>query len=385
VAEIAVALFLLTGAGLFFRTLVALNDVDPGFAAEGLVTVPLPVGDSYSDQDRLEIVEATIQRIKSIPGTESAAAGLTVPFQYTGASKCCIWNEVHGENTPHEVQPLPMVMTHPVTPQYFQTLGARVTHGREFQASDGFGEGNVVIVNEPTARYFFGTTDVVGRTIRIVNMGSFTIVGVVSGVHHWGAHQGVQYGLYIPYSRWGRFASQLQLLVRSTADIRTLAPALREAIWSVDARLPVDEIVPMSRRVDESLAGQRVLSNLLGIFAAIALVLACGGIYASMLHMVGQRRQEMGIRLAMGARVKDLVGLILKSGLTLTAIGIAAGIAGSIAGSRIIRNMVWGVSAVDVPTLVGVTTILLVVALAACLIPALKAARTDPLQTLRVE
>ena len=385
VAEIALALFLLTGASLFFRTLVALNDVDPGLASEQLVTVPLPLGDNYSDQDRLEIVRETVRRIETIPGTESAAAGLTVPFEYTGASKCCIWNEVEGENTPREGLPLNMVMTHPVTPRYFQTLGARVSHGREFLTADGSGEGNVAIVNERTARYFFATTDAVGRTIRIGNHGPFTIVGVVSGVHHWGISQGLQYGVYIPWSRWGKFASQLQILVRSTTETSTLAPILREAIWSVDPRLPVEEIVPMSRRVDASLAGQRAMANLLGIFAAIALALACGGVYASMLHMVGQRRHEMGVRLALGARSTSLVKLVLKSCLTLTALGIAAGTAGSLAGAKIISSMVWGVSVTDATSLAGMAAVVFVVALGACVVPAIRAARTDPLQTLRVE
>ena len=141
----------------------------------------------------------------------------------------------------------------------------------------------------------------------------------------------------------------------------------------------------MGRRVDASLAGQRVMASLLGVFAAIAMALACGGVYASMLHMVGQRRHEMGVRLALGAMPSNLTALVLRSCLTLTAVGIVAGTAGSLAGSKIIRSMVWGVSVTDATSLAGVASIVLVVALAACVVPAVRAARTDPLQTLKVE
>jgi putative ABC transport system permease protein len=385
VAEIALALVLLTGAGLLFRSLLAQARVDPGFDSEVLVSVPLHLGSGYTAADRQEFTRAVAERIEAIPGTEGVAAGLTVPFEFLGASKCCISNEVEGEGAPPEVEPLPMVMMHPVTPGYFRTLGAEVTQGREFEISDESGEGLVAVINEPTARYFFGTDDVVGRSVRIGTRGAFGIVGVIRGVRHWGVPQGIQTAVYVPYGPWGAFSDIYQLLVRSTADLETLVPRIREAIWSVDPQLPAEEIVPMRQRVETSLASQRFLSILLGTFATVALILATGGIYASMLYTVGQRRQEMGIRLALGGGSGRVVGLVLRGGLVLTVLGIGIGIAVSVGFSTILRSWLWGVSPTDRVTLIGVVLLLGTSALLATLIPALKAARTSPLDTLKVE
>ncbi|MGW8267346.1 MAG: FtsX-like permease family protein, partial [Longimicrobiales bacterium] len=176
-----------------------------------------------------------------------------------------------------------------------------------------------------------------------------------------------------------------RLMIRSTADLETLAPAIREAIWAVDPSLPVEEIVPMRQRVEASMAGRRFLSVLLGTFATVALILATGGIYASMLYSVGQRRQEMGIRLALGARGRQVVGVILRSGLVLTLLGVGLGVGGSICVSAVLRSWLYGVALVDKPTLGGVVAILGSAALLASLIPALKAARTDPQETLKAD
>jgi ABC-type antimicrobial peptide transport system permease subunit len=175
------------------------------------------------------------------------------------------------------------------------------------------------------------------------------------------------------------------LTVRSTAPVETLAPAVREAIWAIDPNLPVEEVVPMRQRIEASRRGQRFLTSLLGTFAMIALVLATGGIYASMLYAVGQRRREMGIRLALGAGGGQLIRMVFRAGLTLTAMGVGLGLAGSMGVSAVLRSWLYGVDIVDTITLGSVVLVLGCAALLASVIPAFKAARTDPLDTLKVE
>ena len=385
VSEIALALVLLTGAGLFFRSLLAQARVHPGFQAEQLVTVPLHLGGGYDAPQRQQFTQAVRERLLALPGTEGVAAGLTAPFQWLGASKCCITNEVRAIGGLVEAEPIYNAMIHPVSQGYFQTLQARMSYGREFQADDEAGDGLVVIVNEMTARHFFGETDVVGRTLRLGQDQIRTIVGVTEGVYHYGVPQGISANIYVPYSQWGSFSDIYSLMVRSSADLETLAPRIREAIHSVDPTLPVEEIVPMSLRVEASLIGQRFLTILLGTFACVALLLATGGIYASMLYSVGQRRQEMGIRMALGARGGQVVGLVLRNGLGVTLTGVILGLGASLAFSRLLQSFLYGVSVVDTVTLVSVVLTLTTAALLACLVPAVRAARTDPLETLKVE
>ncbi|MFG1691458.1 ABC transporter permease [Gemmatimonadota bacterium] len=386
VTEIALALILLTGAGLFFRSLMRVAEVDPGFEIEDLVTVPLTLGDHYSTAQRQQFTREVADRIGALRGTEAVASGLTVPFQYVGASKCCMWQEVRGENVGREVEPLSMVMVHPVTPDFFRALGTQMAYGREFRREDDAGDGMTVVINEPLARHFFGTEDAVGRSVYLQGWeAAFTVVGVVPGVHHWGIYQGTEPGVYVSYSHWGAFSTHYHLMVRSSTEVEALTPLIRDAIRSAAPDLPVEEIIPMRTRVDASVAGQRFLSILLGTFAAVALILATGGIYASMLYTVGQRRQEMGIRLAMGARSQQVVGLVLRSGLTVTAMGIGFGLAGSLAVALVLRSWLYGISATDPTTLIGVALILAGAALLACLVPAWMASRSDPLETLKAE
>ncbi len=385
VAEIALALVLLTGAGLFFRSLLSMARVDPGFQTDHMVMVPLHMGGGYEAVQRQQFTRDVAARLGAQPGTESVAAGLTAPFQYLGANQCCIWHEVNEPGGGEGVEPLPMVMTHPISSGYFKTIDAPITYGREFDVSDEAGDGTIAIINEPMARYFFGTEDAVGRSLEVGGWGTFTVVGVARGVRHWGVARGIRPAIYVPYARWGAFSDIYTLMVRSTADSETLASLIRDAIWAFDPGLPVEEIVPLRQRVEASMAGQRFLSVLLGTFAGIALLLATGGIYATMLQTVGQRRQEMGIRMALGAKGGQVVGLVLKGGMGLTAIGIGFGIAASLGLTQVLRFWLFGIGVIDPVTLAAVVAVLGTGALLACLIPAVKAARADPLETLKVE
>ena len=347
--------------------------------------VPLHMGGGYEAAQRQQFTKEVAARLLAQPETESVAAGLTAPFQYLGANQCCIWHDVKEPGGAGEVEPLPMVMTQPITPEYFRTIEAPVTYGREFDVSDEAGDGRIAIINELTALHFFGTEDAVGRSLEVGGWGTFTVVGVARGVRHWGVARGVSAAVYVPYAQWGAFSDIYTLMVRSTADTETLASLIRDAVWAFDPGLPVEEIVPMRQRVEASMAGQRFLSILLGTFATLALLLATGGIYATMLQIVGQRRQEMGIRMALGAKGRQVVGLVIKGGMGLTAVGVGFGIAGSLALTQVLRFWLFGIGRVDPVTLGVVILVLGAASLLACLVPALKAARSDPTEALKVE
>jgi putative ABC transport system permease protein len=242
-------------------------------------------------------------------------------------------------------------------------------------------------VNRPTARLLFGSEDVVGRTLTVGESGSLTleIVGVVEGVHHWGPTEGVEEAVYVPYARLGTGFDELEVLVRTDSDTGTAAAALRDAIWALDPNLPVPEVTTMERRVSASLATPRFLAGLLGGFAAVALLLACGGIYGSMLYTVGQRRREMGIRLALGAAAPDIVRLVLRYGVTLAVAGVVLGTLTGLAISRVMEGLLWGVEPTDGVTFAAMAVLLGSSAVSAALVPAWRAGRTDPLQTLKTE
>jgi hypothetical protein len=302
-----------------------------------------------------------------------------------GASGCCISHDVTLLGGGGEVEPLAGVQTNPVTPGYFRTIGARLASGREFGTIDEEGDGLVAVINPPLARYFFGEDDAVGRTLTLGGWGDFTIVGVTGGVKHFGIARGVRPAVYVPWGRWGAFSDIYRMMVRSTAELETLAPAIRQAVWAVDPNVPVEQIVPMTQRVEDAMAGQRFLSILLGTFATLALILASGGIYASMLYNVGQRKREMGIRLAMGAGNGQLVRMILGAAMRQTLMGVTLGLAGSVCVSLALQSWLFGIAVVDRGTLTVVVTLLVASAFLAALLPAMKAARVDVLETLTVE
>jgi hypothetical protein len=274
---------------------------------------------------------------------------------------------------------------HPVTPGYFGALATPLAAGREFAAHDG--DAAVAIVNRPAARQLFGSEDVVGRTLTLGSTEPITlaVVGVAEGVLHWGPTEGVEEAVYVTYARFGTDLGELELLVRTDADAASAAEALRQSIWALDPDLPVPEVTTMERRVSVSLATPRFLAGLLGGFAAVALLLACGGIYGSMLYSVAQRRREMGIRLALGAGASDVVRLVMRHGLALALAGVTLGTLAGLSVSRVLQGRLWGVEPTDPTTYATVAVLLAAAAASAAFVPAWRAGRTDPLETLRAE
>jgi len=381
VAELALTVVLLMGAGLLFRSMLERLQVDPGFRPRELVVVPLQLGESYTREDRAQFARNLRERIAQLPETEAVAAGWTLPFVFP-PRVCCWTGSVRSVDDPGDDN-VPTTWIHPITPDYFQALGVPLRGGREFTDADADTRADVAIINARLARRLFGTEDAVSRSLRLGVEGSITVIGVENDLHHWGLDEDVDEALYLPYATSGAWLGLLHVAVRSGLPLGTLASAVRDQVKALDPDLAPDEIVPMERLISQSLATPRFLAILLGTFASLALLLACAGIYASMLYTVGQRRREMGIRLAMGAGARRLSRMVLLEGAWLTGLGLALGVAGTLASSRILASHVWGVPTNDAPTFGLVLGLLTAAALSACWIPARKASREDPVRVLR--
>jgi ABC-type antimicrobial peptide transport system permease subunit len=271
-------------------------------------------------------------------------------------------------------------IVHPVTDAYFETLRVPVIAGREFTRGDMAGS-QLAILDEGTARDLYGRDDVIGETLTLGDA-TLEVIGVAAGVHHWGLNQPIEPAVYVPYGTFGADFDRLEVAVRTDAALEAVAAGLREAVWAVDPDLPIPDVVTMEDRVSASLATPRFLSGLLGAFALVALLLACGGIYGSMLYTVGQRKREMGIRLALGAGREDVIGLVLRHGVLLAGAGIAIGIVAGLSLSRTMETLLWGVEPTDPLTFAVVGVALGGSAVLASFVPAWKASRTDPIRTL---
>ena len=380
VAELALALVLMAGAGVLFNSFIRLQRVDAGIRTEQLVTIPLALN-RQSPDERLRFTSGLVERLYMLPGTQAVGAGVTLPFVFTGGDRCCWRIDLHRQPDRSSDPEHPIV--HPVTADYFAAIGATLKEGRPFDERDGALEPTPVILNASFARRLFGEESAVGELL-FGDVGSLSVVGVVNDVRHWGLDEEIDPELYVPYGAGGAFA-RLHVALRTTAPFASLPDLIRDAVWSLDPNLPVEGIVTMRDRVAESIGGERFYSALLTVFAAVAIVLAAAGIYSSMLYSVGQRYRELGVRLALGARAGDVVRLIVRKGIVLTGIGVAIGLVGAFALSRTLESLVFGVSAADLPTFAAVSLLLGAVSVIACYLPARRAGKADPIVTLRAE
>lgn len=357
--------------------------VDPGLEPEGLTVFALNVGDSYTQEERISFVGELQRRLEETPGVISVAGGWTVPFVFPPGS--CCWNSQTRPVESAGREGYPNNFIHPVTPGYFGTLGAPLAQGREFTEADLEENPNVAVLNQRLARRMFGNEDPLGKEIMVGGNGPITVVGVEAGVHHWALDSEVDEAVYLPYQAWGSGWGLLHMLVRSESSVPALAPTIREVIIGLDPDMATDEIVTMDELISRTLATPRLLSVLFGAFAVVGLLLASGGVYASMLYSVGQRKREMGIRLALGAGDRQVLGMVLWDGAILAGVGLGVGIVGSLAFSRLFSTLVWGITATDGRTYLGVSLLLGLSTLVACWIPARKASLTNLVETLKAE
>jgi putative ABC transport system permease protein len=384
VFEIAISLVLLVGAGLAVRTFLALLKTDPGFNPENLLTLNLvlPAAKYTDEPKRAAFYSDLIQRVKSTPGVESAAAVNFLPLGGSNASDAYL---VEGEPEPAPDQEN-LARYRVCTPDYFQTMEIRVVKGRNFTDQDKEGAPPVVIVNEAMARKHWPNGDAVGKRMRFYGPLDkspwIEIVGVSQDVRHELNIQ-VTPEFYLPYAQdvW----SSMVVVARTKVDPASLASALRQQVWAIDKDQAVIHVRTMQEVRSISIAMYSSGSMMLGIFAGVALLLASIGIYGVMAFAVTQRTQEIGIRMALGARGLDVLKLVVRHGMKLALIGIVIGLAGSWALTRFMKKLLVGVEATDLLTFSLVSVCLFAAALIACYVPARRATKVDPLEALRYE
>jgi putative ABC transport system permease protein len=386
VAEMALSLMLLVGAGLLVRSFISLRRVDPGVNPSHVVTmqIPLPRTKYSKDEQRLGLYEQLLARVEGVPGVESAALASSLPPDLQ-----TLWNPFSIEGRPPRPESeLPVGDYILVTPEYFSALGIPVLRGRAFTDADREGAPRVCLINQTLAREFFPGEDPLGRRLKQgpdrPDNPFMEIVGVVGDVRYEGLDAKVQPAYYLPFAQngWG----DMSLLVRSSAtDPAALVPAVRGELRALDPELPLAGVRTMDELLTRSVAEPRFRTLLLAVFACAALLLAAVGIYGVMSYTVAQRTHEIGIRMALGAQGRDVLRLVVGQGVRLTLVGVLLGLAGALLLTRVLTGLLFGVSATDPLTLVCVPLLLSLAALLACYVPARRASKIDPLVALRYE
>ena len=392
VTEFALSLVLMIGAGLLLRSFWRLMEVDPGFNPSNVlmarIWLPVPNNpemDPYRPPaKRSGFMQEVLRRVSVLPGVEYAAisGGNAVPLigPHNNSSFTI-------EERPDQGANPPLAQTFPVSPDYFRVLGTPLVRGRFFADGDDIQAPRVVLIDDAMARRFWPNEDPVGRRLKFGRRDSnapwMTVVGIVGNIKTDGFDQPDQPHLYLPALQNPGYA--MAVYVRTKSKPETLGPALRQQVQSVDPNLPLFGEQTMETLVSASLAQRRFAMQMVGMFGAVALLLAGIGIYGVMAYTVSQRRREIGIRMALGAQSRDVLGLVIRQGMTLTLIGMGIGLAASLALTRLMSSLLFSVSATDPLTFAVIALLLAGVALAACYLPARRAAKVDPMVALRYE
>ena len=382
--EVGLAAILLIGAGLLIQSLANLERVRLGFDSHGLITfqLALPVAKYPLADKGPDFYRTLVEDLKSIPGAQGAAVSSGIPF---GAG-----NYARHPMITTEASILPAGTAVPIdwrsiSPGYFQTMHIPLLRGRTFTEADVRTAPLVMIVSQSTARKFWGDADPIGRTLRPSAKPeiAYTIVGVVGDVHDQALNQQVPQ-LYYSIPQRGSWAL-MDVVVRASGSPEALLPAIRQRIAQLDAGLALANVKTMDEWVSNSAAQPRLNTSLLTVFAAVALLIAAIGIYGVLAYSVNQRTREIGVRMALGATPGSVLKLIVREGMRVAIVGVAVGLIGGLALGRAVSSLVFGVTVRDPATFVAVTLALTCVALAACAIPARRAARVDPMVALRYE
>jgi len=392
VGEVALAVMLVVGAGLLIRSFMNLMRVDMGFDRAGLTTFGLVLpGNRYNLQQRADFYEQLTAKLSGLPGVRSVSAMSGLPPQRNVNANDTDFEHIPNNAPPGDAPIENVDFWQYVTLGYTDTMGIPVVRGRAFEASDVTGA-PVMMVNEALARKFFADRDPIGARVRPSGPGEipwFTVVGVLKDVKQAGVGEAVGTELYMLAPQLARanagLPGQMNFVVRSERTLSSLAPEFRRAVQELDSSLPLIRMQSMEEAIDTAVARPRFLTLLLGIFAALALGLAAVGTYGILAYLVSERKQEIGIRMALGADRGGILKLVLGRGLVLSGIGIAIGLAGSFALTRVMATLLYNVTPTDPITLASVTGVIVAVAFAACFIPAWRATRVDPLTVLRAD
>jgi predicted permease len=387
IAEVTLALVLMVGAGLMLKSFRNLQRVDPGFNPDGVLTMRmlLPFEIYQTPAQRASFYKQALERIGSAPGVEAVSATSRVPLTEGGSS-----GTISGENSAVGPSDLPVeVEWRWITPDYFKAMGITQIAGRAFTEADAEGAPLVAVIDESFAERFYPGEDPVGKRIKRGKLDStrpwMMIVGVVRNVHsrRLDSVSGVQ--VYFPFYQ-DPTAYNMSLVVRTgAADPLSLSGTVIAAINSLDNNQPVYDVYTLRQIVGDSVAQRRFSMLLMGLFAAVALALAAVGIYGVMSYSVVQGTHEIGIRMALGAQTSDVMSLVIGRGMKLTLTGIAIGLAASLALTRLMKTLLFGISVTDWATYSEIALLLAAVAFLACFVPAHRASRVDPMIALRQE
>ena len=384
VAEVAIALVVLAGAGLLMRSLWRLQEVDLGFRTERVLTLQLYLSPTrYGDPAaRAAYIQRLVESLRRVPGVEAAGAVSGLPLSEVQA----LIDAVPEGLVLRAGEASPVVDWRPAGPDYFRAMGIPLRQGRAFTDSDHAQAAPVAIVDESYARRYWPGQSALGRRVRVATNQPGaeawrTVVGVTGTVRALGLEGEAREQVYTPIAQSP--SAYVAVALRTRVPPESVAGSVRQAIWSVDPDQPVEKVMPMADIVADSSAGRRSYAFLLGVFAAVALLLAAIGVYGIMAYSVAQRHQEIGIRMALGARPADVLGMIVRQGMKLAALGLLFGGLLYFASRRWVEGLLYGVAATDVATLLGVALLLAGVILLASYVPARRASRVNPMVTFR--
>jgi putative ABC transport system permease protein len=392
ILEVALSLVLLVGAGLMIRTLWNLQNVQPGFDTEHVLTMTLGVAanDFTNEQQQVLFYDEVLRRVQALPGVEYA--GLTDSLPLEGGSVQPVAVEGHAAV---EMAHQPEVSVRLISPQFLRAMGIPIRRGREFTAADTAASHGVVLISESMAKQFWPNEDPIGKRLTLTFFPKTVreVVGVVGDVKDRGLdNQDPVSMLYWPIAQfhapamWEKFrAIPLEMAVRTATEPASLTSAIRNAIHEISPNTPLIDVRTMDAIVADSLSPQRFNMLLLAAFAGLALVLAGVGLYSVLAYATRQRVKEIGIRMALGAEISDVLRMVLLEGLRPTFIGVAIGTVAAVSLSRVLATLIYGVKATDVSTYVAVAAILTGVSLVASIMPVYRATRVDPVRTLRDE
>ena len=382
-AEVALALILVTGAGLMLRTMNNLAAVDTGFDHDAIVSAQFNLPRRYDAPKRVLFLEQTVERLRAIPGVSKAAYTYSIPL--AGSN----WNSIfiiEGQPVP-ERSKLPSSAWTPITNDYFETMGIRLLKGRAFDSRDLVNSPAVAVVNETFARRFFGSNDPIGARVKQGwpedKAPWREIVGVVNDVRVNGLQGDPRLQVYLPVRQVAQ--SSGAFVVRAAANPAALGRAIEAAVHEVDPNLPIFNIETMQRTIDTGIGNERLTMVLLLGFAGLALLMAAIGVFGVTAYSVTQRTHELGVRMALGAQPSGVLALVLRQEMSACLIGIGVGIAGALMMSSLLESLLFGVASRDALTVSVASLVLLVVTAVACLIPARRATRVDPVTALRLD
>ena len=385
VLQVALSVILLVGSGLLIRSFARVRGVDPGFRVENLLTatVSLPSDDYREDGLRIQFFQSLREKIKALPGVETVGMINRLPILQTSGN-VAIWAP---ERPPETNNDAPWADRRVVLPGYFATMEIPLVKGRVIEATDVAGSAPVIVLNRTTAEIVFPEEDALGRQVAVDvgqdEPGLFNVVGVVEN-HQLSSLVGApRPAMFFPYAQ--QPVGTMRLAVGTATNSKGLIRPIQERVWELNRNIVLSDAQTMEDALSNSVANTRSITTVLVLFAAVALALAALGLHGVLTFFVTQRVHEIGIRVALGASRRGVLRLVFTRGMMLVAVGLILGTVGAIGATRLVGGMLYQISATDPVTFTGAIGFFLIVALAACLVPAWKALRVNPLEALRVE